>query len=105
MATINTKELLDGVKDFLEKIGCTDVQIVDTDYQAEKKASRTVRETMNGLPKTVQIRIERFRSDMKTDSRHREVYVSKGNGYIEGLRDSGLITEYEHRMLKSYLAV
>lgn len=65
----------------------------------------TTREIMNKLPKVAYDRIERFRSDMKTDNRHREVYVSKGSGYIEGLRDAGIITDMEHRILKCYLTV
>jgi len=103
MATISTKELFDGVKDFLEKIGCTDVQIVDTDNQ--KKESMTTREVMNRLPKAARDRIERFRSDMKVDRLHKELYTAKGSGYIEGLRDSGTITEQEHKMLKCYLTI
>ena len=63
------------------------------------------REAFNKLPKVAQDRIERFRSDMKKDYLHRELYLSKGAGYIEGLRDAGLLTDFEHRELKCYLTI
>ena len=42
---------------------------------------------------------------MKKDYLHRELYLSKGAGYIEGLRDAGLLTDFEHRELKCYLTI
>jgi len=63
------------------------------------------REAFNKLPKAAQDRIERFRSDMKEDPKHRELYICKSRGYIEGLRDAGIITNYECRALKCYITV
>lgn len=63
------------------------------------------REAYEKLPKVAQERIEKFRSDMKEDKRHREVYICKSNGYIEAFRDAGIITDYECRALKCYITV
>lgn len=65
----------------------------------------TTREVMNKLPNAVHDRIERFRSDMKANSRYKELYINKGSGYVEGLRDAGIITERELKLLKCYLTV
>lgn len=63
------------------------------------------REVVERLPQVIRDRIERFRKDAKTDSRHREIYICKGQGYIEGLRDAGIIKEGESRILKCYLTI
>jgi hypothetical protein len=63
------------------------------------------REVVESLPQGIRDRIERFRKDMKTDPRHREIYICKGQGYIEGLRDAGLIKEVASKILKCYLTV
>lgn len=63
------------------------------------------RKAYEKLPQEAQHRVDRFRKDMKTDQRHRELYLAKGNGYLEGLRDAGLITEMDCRMLKCYLSI
>lgn len=104
MAMISTDELFGWVKDALEKAGCTEIKINDISAE-QTKSAHTTREAMNKLPKAAHDKIERLRSDMKVDGRHRELYISKGNGYIECLRDVGIITEQEHKMLKCYLTV
>ena len=63
------------------------------------------REAFEKLPKAAQTRIEYLRGKIKTDSRHRELYITKGTGYIEGFRDAGIITDYEHKALKCYLTI
>jgi len=57
------------------------------------------------LPKAAQDRIEQLRKNLKEDYRHRELYLTTGRGYLEGLRDAGIITERERQFLRCYLTV
>ena len=63
------------------------------------------RETLEKLPQEVRNRIERFKKDSKNNIRYRELYVNKGIGYVEGLRDAGLISENECKALKCYVTI
>jgi hypothetical protein len=63
------------------------------------------RETVEKLPQEIRNRIEQFRQDAKKDAARRELYINKGRGYVEGLRDAGMIKEYESRILKCYLTI
>ena len=63
------------------------------------------RDAFEKLPQVAKTKIEFYRTKIKYDSRYREMYITKGHGYIEGLRDAGIITEYEHKELKCYLTI
>lgn len=65
----------------------------------------TTRETLNKLPENIRERIENYRLNIKTDNLHRELYICKSSGYLDGLYDAGIITEAEKRILKVYRTV
>lgn len=64
-----------------------------------------VREVFNKLPEICRNRIEQLRNNTRSDYRHKELYVSIGRGYLEGLRDCGIITEHERLILQCYLTI
>lgn len=63
------------------------------------------RDAFEKLPEAAKIKIESYRTKIKLDNRYRELFIAKGNGYIEGLRDAGIITDFEHKELKCYLTI
>lgn len=63
------------------------------------------REVINKLPENIRNRIEEYRGNIKTDHSHRELYISKSSGYIDGLYDARLITDQERRILKVYRTI
>lgn len=63
------------------------------------------RDTMHSLPVNVQERIESFRANIRKDPTHREFYICRASGYLEGLRDAGAISEMDRAVLRGYVAV
>ena len=62
-------------------------------------------ETLNKLPPEVRKSIETIRQSTKQYPRYRELYVNKGLGYCQALKDSGILTEPERRILSCYITV
>ena len=64
-----------------------------------------VRKAYEKLPKAAQATIDIIRADIKRDQAHRHLYLTKGEGYLAGLRDAGLITESDRKALFCYLTI
>ena len=62
------------------------------------------RELLNSLSEPIRNRIE-YLKENASDPRYRELYVNKALGYIEGLRDAGVITENERKAIFCYVSL
>ena len=61
-------------------------------------------EILKRLPAAAQAFIEVSRADAHKRTRYRELIICKTSGYLEALRDVGLITDFEHRVLLHYVS-
>ena len=64
-----------------------------------------VREVYNRMPDAVQKNLEGLRHDYKHGAYSKDETRTKAAWYVKGLRDAGLITEYERRVLFIYTTV
>lgn len=63
------------------------------------------RETLNKLPETVLKNIEGLRHDYKSGVVYKDIARAQAAWYVKGLRDAGLITERERKILFIYTTV
>ena len=64
------------------------------------------REIINKLPESVLLRVNQYREAYTHfDGRNRAEARVRMAGYVEGLRDAGLITERERQLLFVYMTV
>ena len=61
-------------------------------------------EILKRLPAAAQAFIEVSRSDARKRTRYRELIICKTMGYLAALRDVGLITDFERRVLLHYVS-
>lgn len=62
----------------------------------------TTREVIEKMPTSIITTLEEIRRDYKNPSLNRDNTRKYLYGYTKGLRDSGLITEWERRVLYAY---
>lgn len=62
----------------------------------------TTREIVERLPEAVRWALEDLRKDYKNPCIDRDATRAKLAGYVNGLRDAGLITKYERGVLFVY---
>lgn len=67
----------------------------------------TTREIIDKLPELVLTRVKAYRNDYTgcTSIRLQAEIRDRMAGYVLGLRDAGLITEYERRAIFTYMTV
>lgn len=63
------------------------------------------REVLEKLPETVRKNIEGLRHDYKSGTVCKDVARAQSAWYVKGLRDAGLIKDYERKILYVYTTV
>ena len=62
----------------------------------------TTREVFNRMPEAVQSTIENLRTEYKNEVNEKATVRAELYGYTKGLRDAGLISERERKILYVY---
>lgn len=63
------------------------------------------REVLRKMPDNVKRAIEDLRKDYKNEALNKDCVRNRSAGYVQGLRDAGLITERERQILFVYTTV
>lgn len=63
------------------------------------------KQVLNKIPANVRAALEQLRKDYKNDALNTDESRSRSAGYVQGLRDAGLITERERQILFIYTTV
>lgn len=71
----------------------------------EARKTGTTREVVSRMPGNVRATLEELRKDYKNPAIKRDETRARSGGYVNGLRDGGLITERERQILFIYTTV
>lgn len=63
------------------------------------------KQVLNKIPANVRAALEQLRKDYKNDALNKGESRNRSAGYVQGLRDAGLITERERQILFIYTTV
>ena len=95
-----------GIRFALDNIGFV---IEWTDGKAhivkETRKTGTTREIVERLPQNVRATLEGFRRDYKGGVIDRSIVRARAAAYFNGLRDAGMITENERKVLTCYATI
>ena len=99
------KSYAQGIRFALDNIGFVIEWEEGKAHVKREQGGGSTREVVSRMPGNVRATLEELRKDYKNPAIKRDETRARSGGYVNGLRDGGLITERERQILFIYTTV